>query len=172
MRKAWFVGLTLLAVLAAAGVVSAQPRWEGPQARFSHPAVGQPGYVAALLLIANDIGLTSDQVERLKSIASSFEKEAAKVGADLRVANIELREMLDRKGANIADLEAKIKQIESLQSGLRLSMIKAQLEAKGFLTDEQLTKLESIRTGQKHLHGHHPPRELDRAHQGRQDNGG
>jgi len=146
MRKILFAGLTMVAVLALVSVSFAQPRGGFPGAGFGL-AVGQPGYVNALIRFANNIGLTADQVAKLKSIASSFEKESAKAGADLRVANVELREMLDRKDANIADIEAKVKQVESLESSLMLSMIKAQIEARNLLTDEQLNKLGSLRGG-------------------------
>jgi Spy/CpxP family protein refolding chaperone len=146
MRKVWLVGLTLIAALALVSASFAQPRGGFLGAGFGL-AVGQPGYVNALIRFANDVGLSADQVAKLKSIASSFEKESAKVGADLRVASIELREMLDLKATNIADIEAKVKQVESLKSSIRLSMIKAQIEARNLLTDEQLNKLGSLRGG-------------------------
>ena len=112
---------------------------------FASIQVGNPGYVNTLIRFSGEIGLDSDQVQKLTSIATEFEKEAATVTADIRVAEVELRELLAKKDVSMADVEAKIKGINSLGSGLRLAMTKAQIEARNLLSDEQLAKFESLK---------------------------
>jgi hypothetical protein len=145
MKRALVLCTALVAIVGLSSISMAQGIGGFLGARFGPLEVGRPGYVNALIRYSGEIGLSSDQVEKLRSIATSFEKEAAKVQADIRVAEVELGEMLGRKDVKVADVESKIKQIESLESGLRLSMTKAQIEARGLLTDEQLAKVESLK---------------------------
>ena len=153
MRKTLtlILSLTLVSAIALSGISLAQgrgARGKGgfPRAGFASVEVGSPGYVNTLIRFAAEIELGSDQVEKLRSIATDFEKEAATVSAEIRVAEIELREMLVKKDVSMADVEPKIDQIESLRSGLRFSMTRAQVEARSLLSDEQLGALESLKS--------------------------
>ncbi|MGQ9632266.1 MAG: Spy/CpxP family protein refolding chaperone [bacterium] len=145
MRKLFAICLVLsVALLVMSGISPAQLKKEIMKASPGWLTVGSPGYINFLLKFAGELGLSADQTSKLKSISAAFEKEAAKINADIRVAEIELREALDKKDVNLSDVESIIKKSESLRSQLRLSMIKSQVEARSLLTDEQFEKLKSL----------------------------
>ena len=93
-----------------------------------------------LLKHEKDIGLTADQVAKLKDIQLNLDKTRIKAEADIQVAERELKALTDDEKSDLAAIEAKLKQSEDMQVGLRLTSIKTKREVLALLTPEQRAK--------------------------------
>ena len=87
------------------------------------------------------VGLDARQNEEVKGIHSRFIKETIMKKADIHVAYVELKDMLDKDTVNMKAVEVKLRQIEAMKTDLHLSQIKAKEEVKSKLTQEQRNKL-------------------------------
>ncbi|MFO0707095.1 MAG: Spy/CpxP family protein refolding chaperone [Nitrospira sp.] len=96
-----------------------------------------------LLKHEKDIGLTADQVAKLKDIQLNLDKTRIKAEADIQVAERELKALTDDEKSDLGAVEAKLKQSEDLQVALRLTSIKTKREVLGLLTPEQRAKEKS-----------------------------
>jgi protein CpxP len=93
-----------------------------------------------LLKHEKDIGLTADQVAKLKDIQLNLDKTRIKAEADIQVAERELKALTDDEKSDLGAIEAKLKQSEDMQVGLRMTSIKTKREVLGLLTPEQRAK--------------------------------
>ena len=97
-------------------------------------------YLRHLLKHPKEIGLSADQVSRLKAIQLDLSRARIKTEADIQVAELELAALTEDEKADMATIEAKVKQSEMLEAGLRVAAIKAKREALALLTPEQREK--------------------------------
>ncbi len=142
---------------------SLQPVWADPPAdQHSRNGYGKDGYgghgmgmgmmlhgstshlIRHLLRHQKDIGLTDEQVGKLKELQLNLDKTRIKSEADIQIAERELRALVEDDKSDLAAIEAKLKQSEELQVGLRLAAIKARREALALLTPEQREKQKGI----------------------------
>jgi len=93
-----------------------------------------------LLKHEKDIGLTADQVAKLKDIQLNLDKTRIKAEADIQVAERELKALTDDEKSDLGAIEAKLKQSEAMQVALRMTSIKTRREVLGLLTPEQRAK--------------------------------
>jgi periplasmic protein CpxP/Spy len=115
-----------------------------------HGAVGSHGMgmmhssaghlIRHLLKHEKDIGLTAEQVQKLKDIQLNLDKARIKAEADIQIAERELKALTDDEKSDLGAIEAKLKQSEALQVGLRMTSIKTRREVLGLLTPEQRAK--------------------------------
>lgn len=102
----------------------------------------QPGQMVRMLQV--ELGLSDAQAKQLKEIFSQAAKISIKQRADLHIAELELRELVEADSVDLAQVESKLKAIEGLRTTLRLHLIKAHEHAKGVLTPEQRQKLAQL----------------------------
>ena len=93
-----------------------------------------------LLKHQKEIGLSAEQVTRLKGLQMEFTRTRIHAEADINVAEAELAALAEDDKADLAALETKVKQSEALRSGLRMAVIKAKRDALAVLTPEQREK--------------------------------
>jgi len=93
-----------------------------------------------LLKHEKDIGLTAEQVTKLKDIQLNLDKTRIKAEADIQIAERELRALTDDEKSDLGMIEAKLKQSEDLQIGLRMTSIKTRRDVMSLLTPEQRAK--------------------------------
>lgn len=93
-----------------------------------------------LLKHEKEIGLSADQVTKLKDIQLNLDKTRIKSEADIQVAERELRALTDDEKSDLGAIEAKLKQSEDLQLQLRMTSIKTRREVLALLTPEQRAK--------------------------------
>lgn len=93
-----------------------------------------------LLKHEKDIGLTSDQVTKLKDIQLNLDKTRIKSEADIQVAERELKALTDDEKSDLKAVEAKLRQSEDLQVALRMTSIKTRRDVLALLTPEQRAK--------------------------------
>jgi len=96
-----------------------------------------------LLKHEKDIGLTAEQVTKLKDMQLSLDKTRIKTEADIQVAERELKALTEDEKSDLGAIEAKLKQSGDLQVGLRMTSIKARRDVYALLTPEQRAKEKS-----------------------------
>jgi protein CpxP len=108
-----------------------------------------------LLKHEQDIGLTADQVTKLKDIQLKLDKTRIKAEADIQVAERELKALTDEEKSDLGAIEAKLRQSEDMQVGLRMTSIKTRREVLALLTPEQRAKekAEHEKVMQQHKEG-------------------
>ena len=89
------------------------------------------------------LGLTADQVAKLKEIQLGLDKTRIKAEADIQIAERELKALTEDDKTDLSAIEAKLKQSEDLQIGLRMTSIKTHRDVMGLLTPEQRAKEKS-----------------------------
>ncbi len=93
-----------------------------------------------LLKHETEIGLTADQVAKLKDIQLNLDRVRIKAEADIQIAERELRALTEDEHSDFGAIEAKLKESEDLQVSLRMTSIKTRREVLGLLTPEQRAK--------------------------------
>jgi len=114
-----------------------------PIIKMLHSA-GCPGF---LLKAADKLELTDAQITKLNSLKSDLQKFAVQKNADIKVAKIELSELLGAEGFDSRKIKSQISKIESLQSDLRLEFLKTIEQSRGLLTPEQTNTLRGLSNG-------------------------
>ena len=113
----------------------------GYGAGMMHQGTGH--LIRHLLKHEQDIGLTAEQVTKLKDMQLDLDKTRIKSEADIQVAERELRALTEDEKADLGAIEAKLKQSGDLQVGLRMVSIKARRDVLALLTPEQRAKEKS-----------------------------
>jgi Spy/CpxP family protein refolding chaperone len=96
---------------------------------------------------SQDLGLSPEQEQKLRDLRTTFEKEAVRRTAGIRVLQIDADALLEQERWDLAQLEPKVKQIAALQGELRMARLKTLAAGRALLTPQQLEKLKQI--------GHH-----------------
>jgi protein CpxP len=109
-------------------------------------------YLRHLLRHQDEIGLSEEQVNRLKAIQLDLDKTRIRTEAEMLVAERELASMVEDGKTDLPAIEAKLKQREGLGTALRMAAIKAKRDAVGLLNPDQLKK-EKIEL-EKMMHEH------------------
>jgi Spy/CpxP family protein refolding chaperone len=96
---------------------------------------------AHAMYIINALGLDDKQSTEVKSILYQMQKEMIKKRADIDVAEIELKSILEKDPVEVKTAEAKVKQIASLKTEAAMMHIQGIEDVKAKLTPEQKKKL-------------------------------
>lgn len=83
-----------------------------------------------------DLGLTDEHIQKLRAIGLALQKDAIKGEADVQLAWLDLQTLLHGEKHDLAAIEAKLKQIAGIRTGIELAAIKARLEATSMLSPE------------------------------------
>ena len=84
-----------------------------------------------------ELELTDEQVERLRSLKSDTEKQMIRAKADLEIAQTELHDLLSSEDVDRNGIDAKIDEIGRLQTEMHKAHVHATLDAEAVLTPEQ-----------------------------------
>jgi Spy/CpxP family protein refolding chaperone len=102
----------------------------------------QPGQLIRRL--KTELGLSDAQTTQLRQIFFQAMKTGIQERAQLRVAQLNVEELLGAEPVDMTQVEAKLKESEGLRTRLRLHLIQAHEQAKALLTPEQRQKLEQL----------------------------
>ena len=105
-----------------------------------------------LLRHQQDLGLTDDQVTKLKALTLDQDRAQIRAHADVQVAERELRALVADEKTELSVIEAKIKERESLEAKLSFMGIKAKRDLYAVLTPEQREKQKAIRDQMRQMH--------------------
>jgi len=102
---------------------------------------------------ADRIGLTDEQVMKMKPMHSEMQKKQARFKADLKIAEIELADILEVKDFDLEKASSAVKKIEEIRTAHHLDMLKTMKEMRTILSDEQFKKMKktmmSMKMGEK-----------------------
>ena len=122
--------------------------------------MGMPGHHATtghllrgLLRSQKEIGLSEDQVTKLKAIQLDLDRTRIKTEADIMVAERELSSLVEDSKTDLGAIEAKVKQSEGLQTSLRMTAIKARRDTMAVLTPEQSERIKMVHERMKSMEG-------------------
>ena len=93
-----------------------------------------------LLKALKSLDLDEQQKKMIHEIKSRIMKETIRKMADIRIARIELRDLLLQDPMDMKAVEAKVKQLGMMRTEMHLSHIKALEDIKAKLTPEQRKK--------------------------------
>ena len=92
------------------------------------------------------MGLNLDEQQKalISEIKSRMMKETIRRTADMRIVQIELKDLLSQDPVDMRAVEAKVKQLETMRTEMHLSHIKAMEDCKAKLTPQQRKKLREM----------------------------
>ena len=95
-------------------------------------------------MMIKHLELDAKQASAFKAIHLKMKKESIQKKAELEIAGLELGELRSSDPIDMKAAEAKVRQIESLRSDLKILHLRAHEQVRGMLTPEQKIKLESF----------------------------
>ena len=101
---------------------------------------------------ADEIGLTDDQVMKMKPIHREMQKKHVRFKADVKIAEMELMEIMEVKDFDLEKASSAVKKMEAIKTAHHLEMVKAMKEVRSNLTDDQFKKMKKMmpmKTGEK-----------------------
>ena len=106
-----------------------------------------------LLQHKQDLGLTDEQVTKLKGLSLDQDRARIKAHADVRIAGRELRSLVSDDKAELSVIEAKVNEQEALEAKLRMIGFKGKRDLYAVLTPEQRDKYKTLREQMRHGSG-------------------
>lgn len=165
MKRSMLIGIVAMLML-----LGGQPLWAdephgGPGERgkgYGEQGEGMKGrhagaghFLRHLLMHQKEIGLSEEQVGKIKAIQLELDKTRIRTEADIQIAERELHEMIRDDKADLAAIEAKLKQGAGLEVNLRLASVKARREALALLSPEQREKEKAEHEKMMKMRGEH-----------------
>ena len=111
---------------------------------FHGPGDHKRPLISLMLTWKNQLGLSADQERSLKELRGNFEKESIKRTAEIDVAELDLKGLLEADKVDMAKVEASAKKIAMLRADLRVARIKTIEAGKAVLTPEQQEKFKRL----------------------------
>jgi Spy/CpxP family protein refolding chaperone len=102
---------------------------------------------AGLEALQSEIGLNDQQVAEIRRIHSEARKAAIRRHADLRIARMELHELLAAATVDEAKIAARVKAISDLQAVAFKERTETQLAVRRLVTAEQYQKMQQAKRG-------------------------
>ena len=98
-----------------------------------------------LLKHGKEIGLTPEQVSKLKTMQLDMSRAQVRAEADIKVATLELHALVEDEQAASAAIQAKVDQLKKAEGGLLFMAIKSKRDAMAILSPEQREKAHAMR---------------------------
>jgi len=116
---------------------------------------GAGHFLRHLLMHQKEIGLSDEQVGKIKALQLELDKTRIRTEAEIQVAEREMHELIRDEKAELAAIEAKLKQGADLEVGLRLAAVKTRRDAMALLTPEQREKERAEHDKMMKMRGEH-----------------
>jgi Spy/CpxP family protein refolding chaperone len=166
MRSKILATVALVFMLSATAALAAPPApgagaqpapGTAPHARRAWHHHERP-LITFMLEHRDDLALTPDQVRGLEQLRSDFQTHAKQTVTSLRSSRGELRQLLAADAVDMAQVEAKVRDIERFRGDLSIARLRAIEQGKSQLSTDQRTKLAAL-ISQAHpgRKGHHGP---------------
>jgi hypothetical protein len=124
-----------------------------------HPAakaLQQLGCPNFFLKQAEELNLSDQQADELKSMKNEQHKWHIQKRADIEVAQVELEELLDQDPVNFDKVKAKLSQIGDMEKEMLMARLAVIQKAHKVLTAEQLEKAKEMKKGHPGCMGQGP----------------
>jgi Spy/CpxP family protein refolding chaperone len=116
------------------GAVAALPRGDGETARGGR-----------LARLQEQLGLSEQQSSRLREIREGQQRDAIRHRADLQVARLDLRRLMESPTLDRKAVDAKVKEVSDLQAASFRARVDTMLAMREVLTPEQMKKWQELR---------------------------
>ena len=93
---------------------------------------------------AHKMGLTDDQMAKMKPMHREMQKKQIRSKADLKIAEIELKEIMEVKDFDLDKATYAVKKIEDIKTAQHLEMLKAMKDMRAILTDDQFKNMHKM----------------------------
>jgi Spy/CpxP family protein refolding chaperone len=93
---------------------------------------------------ADKIGLTDEQIKKIKPMHREMQKKRAQFQADLKIAEVDMMEIMDVKDFDLEKANAQVKKIAEMRTTHQLEMLKTMKEVRSVLTEEQFRKMQKL----------------------------
>src|SRR5438128_12690159 len=100
----------------------------------------------SLLRHAKELGLSEQQVEKLKSLMTDYKKARIRDKAEVKLAEVDAQRLVHDQKAEMAAIEDAVRKSEAARTKLRLDGIRTLREASATLTTEQREQWRFSRT--------------------------
>ena len=159
-KNRWIVGAVAAASLFGAAVFPS--RTEACQGHMMMHGQTQGGheqqdvgehaghYLTHLLKHAKEIGLTPEQIGKLKVMQLDFKRADVRLEADIEVAQLELHALLEDEQADLSAIEAKVGQLKKAEGTHVIAAVKSTRNAMALLTPDQREKDRAHREHMQH----------------------
>jgi protein CpxP len=118
------------------------------QSRHAGRSPGMHGFVSFSLhhLVghAKEVGLSEEQVSKIKTIAQEFQKTHIRGEADWKLAETDVQNLIHEEKSELPAIEKVMRKAAEAEVALRLEGVKAFRAAKSVLTPEQREKWRSL----------------------------
>ena len=118
---------------------------EGPFGKF----LKGPGGPEVYMRHAEQLGLSDEQKAQLKGIFVSHRKDMIQKHADVKVAQVELKELMTQDPPEFDKAKKKVSQISKMRGEIAEDRLDVLQKARDLLTTEQIEKLKSLKKGMK-----------------------
>lgn len=93
---------------------------------------------------AEKMGLTADQIMKMKPKHSEMQKKQARFIADAKIAEIELMDIMEVKDFDLEKARTAVKKNGEIKTAHQLEMLKAMKEMRTILTDDQFSEMKKM----------------------------
>ncbi len=101
-------------------------------------------FIEHMLKFKEPMAITDDQVAKLQTIKTDFEKTKIKMKADMQLVSLDLHGLLRDDQGDLGAVESQLKHLYEIRAGLYLASVKAGRDAKSVLTDEQRARMKTV----------------------------
>jgi hypothetical protein len=152
MKSSILAMMTAVLVLTGAWIASGQMEMQkgmmppgGKEPMKEMKPMAKPMYQAPFSIDAlkEALGLSEEQVAKMKALRVAYEKERIKKEAEIKVVEVEFFELLDQKELDLPKIEAKLKQLGALQAELGFFRVKKLQDTRAFLSTDQFAKFKA-----------------------------
>ncbi|MFZ3014280.1 MAG: hypothetical protein WA045_11285 [Nitrospira sp.] len=110
-------------------------------------------YLKHLLKHAKEIGLTPEQVSKVKAIQLDFKRSEARLEADFKIAKLDLQALMEDERADLNAIQAKVEQLNKAEGACLFAAIKSKRTATALLTPDQREKDRTVHEQMKSAGG-------------------
>jgi len=104
----------------------------------------RPSFIRMVLFNRQELGLTPQQMDSLRTLGMDSRRAAIRRTADLRIAQLDLMSLRGIDPGDMGKVEAKVREIKRLRGDGHIAAFRTAEDAKSQLTAEQREKLKSL----------------------------
>jgi Spy/CpxP family protein refolding chaperone len=92
-----------------------------------------------------ELGLTPEQISKLKTMQLDLGRSQVRAEADIEVATLELHALVEDEQTGLAAIQSKVDQLKKAEGSLLFTTIRSRRDAMAILTPEQREKEHALR---------------------------
>lgn len=113
---------------------------------------------------ADKIGLSDEQVKKISPIHREMQKKQLRFNADLKIAEMEMMEIMEVKDFDLEKALAATKKVADLKTAHHSEMLKSMKEVRAVFTEEQFGKMKKLMHKDMKMSGKKPAKGMKHNH--------